>query len=198
VHVLVIQAHPRADSLSGQLALAAERGLRRAGHDVTVLRLYGDGFRAAMSDAERAAYHGDQPILDPVVAEHAAAMRTADALVFVYPTWWMGLPAIMKGWLERVLVPGVAFRFDERTHKVMPTLGHVRHIVGITTYGSPRWHSRLVGDGGRRTLLRALRMVCGWRTRTSWFGLWSVDQVTDDVRAAFVQRVEHAMAGFGR
>ena len=195
VHVLVVQAHPRADSLCAQLALAAERGLQRAGHDVTTLRLYDEGFQATMTEAERVAYHGDAPVLDPMVAAHAVAVRTAEALVFVYPTWWMGLPAIMKGWLERVLVPGVAFTFDERTHKVTPTLDHVRRIVGITTYGSPRWHSRLVGDGGRRTLLRALRMVCGWRTHTSWFGLWRVEQVSDDARAAFVRRVEDAMAG---
>ena len=57
--------------------------------------------------------------------------------MFVYPTWWSGLPAILKGWLERVMVPGVGFRFDERTHKVRPGLGQVRHIIGISTYGSP-------------------------------------------------------------
>ena len=198
MHVLVVQAHPRADSLSAQLADAADRGLRSAGHDVTTLNLYEAGFRVAMTEEERRAYHGEQPVLDPMVAEHAALVRRAEALVFVYPTWWMGLPAVMKGWLERVLVPGVAFTFDERTHKVEATMSHVRHLVGITTYGSPRWHCRLVGDGGRRTLMRALRMVCGWRTRTSWHGLWRVDQASDEVRAAFVAGVERAMAGLGR
>ena len=43
-------------------------------------------------------------------------------LVFVYPTWWSGLPAILKGWLERVMVPGVGFVFDEQTGKVRPGL----------------------------------------------------------------------------
>jgi hypothetical protein len=72
------------------------------------------------------------------------------ALVFVYPTWWSGLPAILKGWLERVLVPGVGFVLDERTNKVRPGLGQVRHLVGISTYGSPRSYVRsstTTGDG---------------------------------------------------
>ena len=53
--------------------------------------------------------------------------------MFVYPTWWSGLPAILKGWLERVMVPGVGFTFDSRTGKVKPGLTHVRRIVGIST-----------------------------------------------------------------
>ena len=80
-----------------------------------MLDLYAVGFAAAMSPEERHAYHGDEPIIDPLVAEHAALVLRADALVFVYPTWWSGLPAILKGWLERVMVPGVGFRFDERS-----------------------------------------------------------------------------------
>ena len=69
------------------------------------------------------------------------------------------------------MVPGVGFRFDERTGKVKPGLGHVRRIVGISTYGSPRSHVLAVNDNGRRILTRALRMSCGLRTRTTWLGL---------------------------
>ena len=111
-----------------------------------------------MTPDERRAYHGDEPILDPVVARHAEIVTAADALVFVYPTWWSGLPAILKGWLERVMVPGVGFRFDERTGKVRPGLGQMRHLVGISTYGSPRSYVRFVNDNGRRIITRALRL----------------------------------------
>ena len=79
-------------------------------------------------------------------AEHAALVRPRDAIVFVYPTWWSSLPAILKGWLERVLVPGVGFRFNERG-RCAPACSHVRHVVGISTYGSP-W--RYVKPGERQ------------------------------------------------
>ena len=190
---LVVVAHPCADSLTHALAARAETGLRAAGYEVHIVDLYAIGFRAAMSNEERTAYHGDHPILDPIVAEHAELITTASTLVFVYPTWWSGLPAILKGWLERVLVPGVGFVIDERTGKVRPGLGNVRHLVGISTYGSPRAAVRLINDNGRRTIARALRLSCGLRTRTRWLGLYSVDTSTDSDRAAFAASVERTM-----
>lgn len=193
MHALVVVAHPRADSLTHAIADRAVSGLERAGNDVRVLDLYGIGFRAAMSRDERAAYHTDAPILDPQVAESAALLQRSEIVVFVYPTWWSGMPAIMKGWLERVMVPGVGFRFDARG-KVRPGLAHVRHIVGISTYGSPRWYVRLVNDNGRRTVTRAFRMSCGWRARPTWLGLAATDSTTEAERRRFLDDVESAMA----
>jgi putative NADPH-quinone reductase len=147
-----------------------------------------------MTPDEREAYHGDTPILDPMVAEHAALVQRAEAIVFVYPTWWSGLPAILKGWLERVLVPGVGFVLDERTNKVRPGLGQMRQLVGISTYGSPRSYVRLINDNGRRIITRALRMSCGLRVRTRWLGLYAVDTSTPAQRDEFLALVERQMA----
>ena len=193
MRTLVIVAHPSTDSFCHALAGRAVAGLRSAGHEVTVLDLYAEGFRTAMSAAERAAYHDEEPILDPMVRRHADEVSVAEALVFVYPTWWSGLPAILKGWLERVLVPGVGFRFDEQG-KVRPGLGRVRHLVGVSTYGSPRSYVRLINDNGRRTLTRALRMSCGLRVRAHWHGLYAIDTSTEAERAEFAARVESRMA----
>lgn len=192
--VVLVVTHPSTDSYCHALGARAAAGLRAAGHEVTVVDLYADGFAVAMSAPERLAYHGDEPILDPLVAEHAALVQQAQALVFVYPTWWSGLPAMLKGWLERVMVPGVGFRFDERTGKVRPGLGNVRHLVGISTYGSSRMSVRLTNDNGRRTITRALRMSCGLRARPHWLGLYGIDGSTDEERAAFAARVEREMA----
>ena len=192
---LIIVAHPSSDSYGHALANRAEIGLLAAGHEVIVLDLYELGIRVAMTAEERKAYHGDTPIVDPLIAEHAALVQRAEALVFVYPTWWSGLPAIMKGWLERVMVPGVGFVLDERTNKVRPGLGQMRHLVGISTYGSPRSYVRLVNDNGRRIITRALRMSCGLRVRTSWLGLYAIDTSTSAERHAFLAKVEQKMAG---
>jgi NAD(P)H dehydrogenase (quinone) len=193
MRVLALHAHPAPDSFNRLLFDTACAALRRAGHEVTAVDLYGEDFRAEMSAEERAAYHSDRPIRGDDVERHAALVRAADMLVFVYPTWWMGLPAILKGWLDRVLVPGVAFHLDERTNRVRPGLRHVQRIVGITTYGSPRRYVRLMTDGGRRTLLRALRMLAPWGRRTTWLALYGVDTSTSEQRARFVRRVEERM-----
>lgn len=190
---LVVVANPDRESYGHALAAAAVEGLQAGGHTVDVLDLYALDFRAAMTREERTAYDTDDPIVDPMVAGHARLVQQAEALVFVYPTWWSGLPAILKGWLERVMVPGVGFRFDARG-RTRPGLPQVRRIVGISTYGSPRTYVAAINDNGRRTLTRALRMSCGWRARPTWLGLYRMDTTTHEQRAEFVRRVRDRMA----
>ncbi len=194
MRALVLVAHPCHEGFTHAVARSAITGLERGGHEVDVIDLYAVGFRAAMSREERLAYDTDDPILDDQVRAHAERLRRAELLVFVYPTWWSGLPAILKGWLERVMVPGVGFRFDEQTARVRPGLRQVRRIVGISTYGSPARYVRLVNDNGRRILTRALRMSCGVRARTTWLALYAMDTTTDTDRSRFLADVEHRLA----
>lgn len=193
MQVLVVHAHPEPQSFNHALAHAAVSALRDAGHDVDVIDLYGSGYQPAMSEAERRSYESDQPVIDPVVAEHARLVRRAETLVFVYPTWWSSLPAMLKGWMERTLVMGVAFELDERTQRVKPLLTGVRNIVGVSTYGSPQRYVRVVNDNGRRTLTRALRGCTGLRTRTRWLGMYELDTSTEAQRHDFLARVKRTM-----
>jgi putative NADPH-quinone reductase len=192
MRVVLVVAHPDPNSFSHAIASTATASLTRAGHTVTVLDLYAEEFRAAMSLDERLAYHSERPILDPMAERHAGIVKHAEALVFVYPTWWSTVPAILKGWLERVMVPGVGFVFDEKQH-VRRGLTHVHRIVGISTYGSPRIYVRALHDNGRRTLLRALRLNTAIFTRRSWLGLYRMDNRTMEQRAAFLRRVDRKL-----
>jgi len=128
-----------------------------------------------------------------MVAEHAELVKATDAIVFVYPTWWSGMPAILKGWIERVLVPGVAFHFNH-AGKVRPGLGHIRKVVGISTYGSRRLYVKLINDNGRRTAYRTLRLNTSLRTRRTWLAFYAVDTSSAKQRAAFLDRVEQKMS----
>lgn len=192
MQVLVVLAHPTAGSFNHAIAQRACTALRTAGHDVHLLDLYALGFRAAMTAEERAAYHGTTPIVDPLVREHAELVRASDALVFVYPTWWSSMPAILKGWLERVFVPGIGFQFNE-AGKVRPALTQVRRLVGISTYGSPWAYVKAVNDNGRRTIMRTIRINTGRSTRSSWLGLYAIDTATAAERERFLERVERRM-----
>jgi NAD(P)H dehydrogenase (quinone) len=194
MNVVVVVAHPCTDSFTHATAEAAVCGLRSAGHHVEVLDLYAIGFRAAMSLEERLAYGTDEPLSDPMAEAHGRLVAQADALVFVYPTWWSGFPAILKGWFDRTLVAGVAFNFDDRG-KPTPGLSHLRHLVGISTYGSPRLYVKAINDNGRRMISRALRMSCGLRVRSTWRALYGIDTTTAEQRAAFLRTVEATTKG---
>jgi putative NADPH-quinone reductase len=192
MRVVVVVAHPDPSSFSHAIAATAQATLAAGGHEVTVLDLYAEEFRTAMTYAERVAYHSSQPILDPIVERHAAIVKHAAALVFIYPTWWSMMPAILKGWLERVMVPGVGFVFDENNH-VRRGLVDVHRVIGISTYGAPWSYVKAIHDNGRRTLLRALRLNTSLLTRSSWLGLYKMDTRTSQQRAAFLKRVERRM-----
>ena len=192
MRVVVVVAHPDPNSFTHAIAATARAALNERGHEVTVLDLYADEFRTAMSPDERRAYHSDRPLLDPVAERHAGLVKQTEAFVFVYPTWWSTMPAILKGWLERVMVPGVGFTFDEH-HHVRRGLTQARRIVGISTYGSRWWYVKAMHDNGRRTLLRALRLNTAVVTRRSWLGLYEIDRRTNEQRTAFLRRVDDRM-----
>lgn len=190
---LVVHAHPASASFSRTLCDVAVAGLEAAGHEVTVQRLYDDGFEAAMSATEHERYDTDSPVVDPLVRRFAEQLLASDIVVFVYPTWWWGPPAILKGWFDRVLVPGVAFRVTE-SGRVVGSLRGIDRVVGITTYGAPGWVARLAPDAGRLMIRRNFRLLMGRRGRSSWLTLAGIDGATQSRREAFLDEVQHAMA----
>ena len=192
MNVVVVFAHPSTDSFGQAICSTAVNALESSGHNVSLLALYQIHFSAEMSREEWLAYHGETPALDPDVAAHGALVRNADALIFIYPTWWSGRPSMMKGWLDRVLVAGVAFHFNKKD-KVRPSLKQVRHLVGISTYGSPRTYIAFMNDNGRRIIMRALRVCTGWRTKRTWLGLYNMGNATSEQRDAFLQHVHKTL-----
>lgn len=193
MNVLVVHAHPDPDSFSRALLGATIDGLRAAGHESTVLDLYALDYAGALSADEWRAYETATPVVDPLVAEHVELVRRCEALVFVYPTWWSSMPAIMKAWLERTMVTGLAFTLDERTRAIVPGLTHLRHLVGVSTYGSPWWYVKLVNDNGRRTVTRTLRLATGGKAATTWLALYALDGLEDSDRRAFLDHVRDSM-----
>ncbi len=195
--VLVVHAHPDPESFGSAMRDAVVRGLRTAEHDVTVIDLEAEGYQPVLTAADYDGYDQNGDLAghghpDAIVAGHIDAVRTAEALVFTFPTFWSGLPAVLKGWIDRTMLPGVSF--SVRPNGVIRAeLGNVRRVVGVTTYGSPRGYRWLVGDGGRRTI-RTIRWSCGLRCRMKWLSLDSLDGRPDSERRAFLAEVEAKMA----
>jgi putative NADPH-quinone reductase len=192
VRVLVVHAHPVPESYGAALRDRAVTGLRASGHDVDLLDLWAEGFDPVLTPDERAR-HLAPPGTKPHLADHFARLRRADAIVLVYPTWWGGPPAMLKGWFDRVWANDVAFRLPPGRSTIAGTLRNVRRIVVVTTYGSTRSVNLVEGEPGRVMLRRNLRLMCHPRTRVRWVALYGIDVATDDDRARFLDRVDGAM-----
>lgn len=194
MRVLVVACHPLQESFHHAVRARAMAGLARAGHETRLLDLHAIGFDPVMSADERAHYH-DAGLNEAGIAEHLEALRWCEALVFVYPTWWYGLPAILKGWLDRVWVPHATFRMPEGNRPIGRVMTNIRVVAAISTLGAPWWWWELVMFApGRRTLLTGLRVLCRPRCKTLWLALHRIDTAGPVERGRFLDRVERRMA----
>jgi len=196
MRVLVIYAHPLADSFAAALHQAVLRVLRQSGHEVDDCDLYAEGFDPVLSAAERRAYNTPNPDLSGV-ASHVARLQAAEALVLCFPTWWYGMPAILKGYFDRVWAEGVAFRLPEGGGAILPGLTGVRKLWVVTTYGAPWWLIRLVlRDPVRAVILGGLARLCARGVETRFLALYNIDAASRDRCAGFLARVGRAFARF--
>src|SRR5215471_4963046 len=190
MRVLVIYAHPLADSFAGALHRAVVTALERGGHEVDDCDLYAMGFDPVMKPVERRAHNTANPDLS-LVEHHVERLRAADALVLCFPVWWYGMPAILKGYFDRVWQPGVAFILPAGGGAIRPGLPQIRRLAVVTTYGAPWWLIRLcLRDPVRRVILGGLGRLCSRRLATSWLALYDIEGSSPPRRARFLAKVE--------
>jgi len=167
--------------------------LAAAGAEVRLRDLYAEGFDPVLSGPEHAGYEDAASNRIPV-ARHVEDLQWCDMLIFVYPTWWYGLPAMIKGWLDRVLLPGVAFLMpDGQTKDIRPGLTQITRLGVFTTCGASWWLTRMVGAPGRRTLVRGVRLICARGCKTAFAAHYLMDSSTEASRARHLARVAARM-----
>jgi putative NADPH-quinone reductase len=187
-----VYAHPLEQSFTAAVRDRAVGALTKAGHDVDLLDLYGDNFDPYL-DAEE--WSPDTPHAEdrPELSGLIERLRRAEWLVFVYPTWFGGVPAMLKGWLDRVWVEHVAFDRAPGSNRIRARLLPIRRLSVVTTYGSSRWVNAVEGEPGKRLVRRWLRVLCHPLARSQWIALYGMDRADDATRAAFLARVEREL-----
>jgi NAD(P)H dehydrogenase (quinone) len=189
MHVLVIYCHPVAESFAAAAHRTVLEALSDAGHTVTDVDLYAENFDPVMNRQERLDY------LNPVrnerlVQRYDDMLMQAEALVLVYPAWWYGMPAMLKGYFDRVWLPGVAFDVLPDGTVSTERLKRLRRIVVVTTYGGSWWMVRIaIGDPARKLIGRAVRALCARDCRVRWYVHYSMDKATPEQLRRFLARV---------
>jgi NAD(P)H dehydrogenase (quinone) len=192
MRVLYLYCHPLPESFHAAIRGRALAGLAAARHEVDLLDLYAEKFDPVLSEDARRHYHDvsrNQAGLDGYIAR----LRRADALVVQFPIWCFGMPAMLKGFFDRMIIPGVAFDLSDPA-RAKPLLQNVKHITGIVTYGRPRWTAIAMGDPPRRIVKRYLRWFADRRARVDYHALYHMNVASEATRTAFLDKIEAAMA----
>ncbi|WP_196504613.1 NAD(P)H-dependent oxidoreductase [Aestuariivirga litoralis] len=194
--VNVIYAHPVTDSYQAVLHHRIVRALAARGDEVIDHDLYAMEFDPVMKASEwRGHSNSAQP--PDELRPYIEALQWADACVFCFPTWWSGLPAILKGYFDRVWRPGVAFEIPAHGGALKPALRNIRRMGVVTTCASPWWYNEVyMQNPARKVLLRGLKSMCGPRTEHIYLTRHSVESISSRKREQFADFVEQQFARF--
>lgn len=160
MEVSLILAHPNPRSFNHALAETCRRTLEAQGHGVRFHDLYAERFDPVLPPAELAR----DAALPPEIARHIEEILTADGIVIVHPNWWSQPPAILRGWTDRVLRAGRAYRFvpDGRGGARAEGLLRARRGLVITTANTPQAkEEELYGDPLELLWRRVVFGLCG-------------------------------------
>ncbi len=134
--IQVIHRHPLTDSYNHVLFHTIIAALGDEGHEVAATDLYREQFDPAMSVRERRSYY-TSPYDDTMVSDHTALLRRVNGIILCFPHWWFSMPAMLKGYFDRVWAPGIAFGRDLARGYIRPLLTHIKLFGVVMTYGSP-------------------------------------------------------------
>ncbi len=191
---LIVTTHPLNDSLCKLLARHVENKLTQIGHEVTIEDLYAENFEPALTAPERKSYYGES-YDSSNIAEQANRLQDAEALVLLFPTWWFGFPAMLKGWFDRVWGPGVAYDHASDFGPIKPRLDNLRKVLVVTTLGSPWWVDRLVmWQPVKRIMKLALLGACTKKSKLQFLSLYNSEKLNEERIAAFKNKIEKAIA----
>ena len=193
---LVVYVHPVEGSFTSRVRDAIIQHLPTHHHEIRLRDLYAENFDPFLSAIERTLHH-TPPTTRPELARDVEDLRWCEAIVFVYPTWWSGLPAMLKGWIDRTWMNEVAWVLPAGANTIRPRLTNIRRLVAVTTHGSSKFVNALQGEPGKRTISRSIRLMCNRWCRTRWIALYGLDKsALEDRRkhlATIGQRVARAL-----
>ena len=191
MRILYLYCHPLPESFHAAIRAEALAGLAAAGHEVDLLDLYAEGFDPVLTADARRHYH-DTARNQAGLETYVARLQAAEVLVVQFPTWCFGAPALLKGFFDRLLMPGVAFDISN-PENVRPALTNIRRIAGIVTYGRPRHMVWYMADPPRKLVTRYLRWLTGG-AKAQYHALYHMNVADDARRRRFMAEVRAAMA----
>lgn len=186
--VVIVFNHPYDGSFCSAILNSVKTGLQKSNHQTDVIHLDKEGFNPVMTVEDLKAFIDRKPI-DPKVIEYKQRLEQADHLVFIFPVWWELMPALTKGFIDKVVFPGAAYEYKSE-YSMTPLFKKIKSVTVITTMNTPGIIYRLVfGNAVKKAMLTGTFWKIGYKNR-KWISLNMVKMVSDQKRKGWLYKIE--------
>lgn len=189
MRVVIVFNHPYEGSFCNAILESAIRGIDKNENEYDLIHLDQECFNPVMTAADLKAFKDGQAI-DPKVKEYKQRIARADHLVFIFPIWWELMPAMTKGFIDKVVFPGVAYDYKANGLGMVPLFENLRSVTVITTMNTAKIIYRLIfGNAIKRAVMTGTFWKTGYKNR-KWMNFGMVKMVSDKKREKWLLKVE--------
>ena len=194
MRVAIVFNHPYEGSYCNAILDAVKRGLNRAGHEIDVIHLDQDKFNPVMTAEDLLAFRNKKSI-DSQALDYIQRIKAADHLVFIFPIWWELMPALMKGFIDKVIFPGETYDYTKSGYGMITLLDHLQSATVITTMNTPAiMYKFMYGNAIKKSLIRGTLKKSGIKN-VKWLSLNMVKASSSEKRAKWLEKIEKRFAG---
>lgn len=196
MNITIVYNHPYSGSFCNAILQAVQKGLERANHQFDLIHLDEEKFDPVMYSSDLKAFRDKKPV-DPKVLEYQERLKKADHLIFIFPIWWELMPAMTKGFVDKVIFPGLAYDYTNKSNtRMKPLLKNINGVTVITTMNTPSFLYRLIfGNAIKKALLRGTFWKLGYSNR-NWISFNRVKMVSQQKREKWLEKLESKFAKF--
>lgn len=193
MRVVIVFNHPYEGSYCNAILNSVKSGLDKAGHEVDVIHLDNDKFNPVMTGEDLLAFKNKKSI-DAQAIEYIQRVKAADHLVFIFPIWWELMPALMKGFIDKVIFPGETYDYTSSGYGMVTLMKNLKSITVITTMNTPAIMYKLIyGDAIKKALIKGTFKKMGCK-KVKWLSLNMVKMSSKDKRVKWLQQIESRFA----
>lgn len=196
---LIVYNHPHEGSFCSAIREAVENGLRNGGHEYKIIHLDQDGFDPVMREKDLKAFVmagriGEEGLegIDPIILKYMKKLQWAEHIVMIFPIWWMTMPAMMKGFIDKVIFPGIVYKMEDG--EMISMLSKLRQVTVITTMNTPQdIYKEVFGNSIEGSLIKGTFNKIGIHD-IRWISLNMVKQSGDEKRWLWLDEIETEFA----
>lgn len=190
---VIVFNHPYEGSYCNAILSSVKKGLFKAGYEVEVIHLDQERFNPVMTSADLLAFRNKKSI-DSQAIGYIEKIKVADHLFFIFPIWWELMPALMKGFMDKVIFPGETYDYTSSGYGMVSLLNQNKSVTLITTMNTPKvMYQFIYGNAIKKALIKGTFKKTGCKN-VKWISLNMVKMSTKEKRLKWLNQIENRCA----